>query len=230
MFRTLLESSPRPRGYRGWVVPSVVVHAVAIVFATSASGKRPPVVPSMPEPGVYLSPAKPMHSERRTHGEQRRGTTTTSGRSLPTFGEIAVGVQPPSIDIELPTDGVRPDAGEFTSTLTGSNRVGEGLPIDDIYSESTVEVPVAADPSSPSPRYPESLRRMNVEGRVVAEFVVDSLGRVEVESFRSVESNDAVFTASVRDVLPRLRFLPARAHRHAVRQWVRQEFVFRIAP
>jgi protein TonB len=83
-------------------------------------------------------------------------------------------------------------------------------------------------PGSPSPIYPEALRSAGMEGRVVAEFVIDTMGRAELATFRAVESAHKLFTRAVRDALVRMRFAPAEAHGRLVRVLVRQDFVFEL--
>jgi hypothetical protein len=75
--------------------------------------------------------------------------------------------------------------------------------------------------------YPQSLRASGTGGRVVAEFVVDSLGRVELGHFGIVSSTDRLFSEAVRASAPDVRFTPARKGSRAVRQLVRQAFEFR---
>jgi protein TonB len=96
------------------------------------------------------------------------------------------------------------------------------------YSERQVEKAVLALPGT-TPRYPSMLQSAGLEGDVRAQFVVDTLGRVEPGSFRALESTHALFTDAVRDALGRTRFTPAEAGGHKVRQLVEQVFTFRIS-
>jgi protein TonB len=95
--------------------------------------------------------------------------------------------------------------------------------------ETMVEQPVVAIPGTATPRYPAMLQSAGVEGSVRAQFVVDTLGRVEQGSFRALESTHDLFTAAVRDALSRARFKPAEAGGRRVRQLVEQSFSFSIA-
>ena len=91
-----------------------------------------------------------------------------------------------------------------------------------------VEKEVAALPGSATPRYPSMLQSAGIDGSVRAQFVVDTLGRVEQGSFRALESTHDLFTASVREALARARFTPAEAGGRKVRQLVEQTFTFSI--
>jgi len=68
--------------------------------------------------------------------------------------------------------------------------------------------------------YPAMLRHQQVEGRVVAEFVVDTLGRVEPKSVRIVSATHALFANAARSALPRARYTPAELEGRKVRQLV----------
>jgi len=87
----------------------------------------------------------------------------------------------------------------------GSVAENQGL----AYFDFQVEKPVAPIPGSGSPRYPQVLLSAGVEGQVLGQFVVDTLGRVELGSFKVIRSDHDLFTAAVRSALPAMRFLPA---------------------
>ena len=79
------------------------------------------------------------------------------------------------------------------------------------------------------PRYPDILRQAGVEGDVMAQFVVDTTGRAEMNSFKILKSSHDLFAAAVREALPKMRFVPAEVGGKKVRQLVQQPFSFAIA-
>lgn len=81
--------------------------------------------------------------------------------------------------------------------------------------------------SSPRPSYPSDLS--GEAGSTVAQFVVDASGHIELGSISIVQSTGPAFTTAVLDVLPRIRFTPARDNGQFVDQTVRMPFVFRGA-
>jgi TonB family protein len=98
-----------------------------------------------------------------------------------------------------------------------------------VYTADEVDVPARPDTSAPAqPRYPESLFLAGVTGRVDAEFVVDTVGRVDMATFGALSSTDPEFTASVRRALADAAYIPARLRGHPVRQVVYQPFTFVI--
>ena len=70
-------------------------------------------------------------------------------------------------------------------------------------------------------------RRGPTEGEVLAEFVVDTAGRVETGTVKMLRAADARLVAQVRALLPELRFTPAELVRGCpVRQIVQYPFRF----
>lgn len=94
--------------------------------------------------------------------------------------------------------------------------------------EFQVEKPVTQLGGAP-PRYPDILRQAGVEGEVQAQFVVDTTGRAEMNSFKVLRSSHDLFAAAVRAALPGMRFIPAEVGGRKVRQLVQQPFSFAIA-
>ena len=74
--------------------------------------------------------------------------------------------------------------------------------------------------------YPAVLERAGVTGRVVVEFVVDTLGRAEPRTLRVVSSSHPAFDQAARDAVLGTRFRPARARGLPVRQLARQQLSF----
>jgi TonB family protein len=94
------------------------------------------------------------------------------------------------------------------------------------YFEFQVEKTVLGVPGNPQPQYPSMLQSAGVEGRVLAQFVVDVDGTADMSTFKVLESSHELFTESVRQVLPRMRFFPAEAGGKKVRQVMQLPFVF----
>lgn len=74
--------------------------------------------------------------------------------------------------------------------------------------------------------YPPSLRASGMSGTVIAEFVVDTLGRVEAANFGIVSSSHPLFSDAVRAAARDAHFRPALRQGQRVRQLVRQPFEF----
>ena len=114
--------------------------------------------------------------------------------------------------------------GSIAARPDGAPKVADGS----LLTEDRVEKAVVAIPGTATPRYPSMLQSAGVEGSVRAQFVVDTLGRVEQGSFRALDATHDLFTAAVRDALLRARFSPAEVGGRRVRQLVEQTFTFTI--
>jgi TonB family protein len=83
---------------------------------------------------------------------------------------------------------------------------------------------------APDLAFPAALLRSGLrEGLVVVRFMVNELGRVDVASLVVEQSDQELFTAAVRAVLPRLRFEPAHTLRRPstpAAAWVSVPFRF----
>lgn len=113
------------------------------------------------------------------------------------------------------------DGGSTKKGGLGSGDAGKA------YTENQVEEAVQAT-RQPTPRYPESLRSVNVTGTVTVQFVVDQRGRVEPGSIRILDTPHKLFSDAVRAALLEARFRPARVGGNPVRQLVEQPFVFKL--
>jgi protein TonB len=116
--------------------------------------------------------------------------------------------------------------GEDPDAVSGDGPVGTGSAAP-VYLEHQVEMSVIPRGGDP-PVYPEVLRRAGIEGRVLAQYVVDTAGRAEPASFTALESSHELFTQAVRNSLPGLRFAPASVGKRKVRMLVQQTFAFAI--
>lgn len=136
----------------------------------------------------------------------------------------------PEIDLSKALTNEADFSGKGVAGGVASGVVGGTGPVnvDQTYFDFQVEKPVAPLPGGAGPRYPDILRSGGVEGEVLAQFVVDTTGRVESGSFKVLRSSHAMFEAAVRSALPNMRFLPAEVGGRKVKQLVQQPFVFAL--
>ena len=78
-----------------------------------------------------------------------------------------------------------------------------------VYFEFQVEHPARELEGSCVALYPDSLRAAGKKGEVVANFVVDTAGRPEAQTFKVVRSSHDLFTRAVRDALSCMGSTPA---------------------
>ena len=229
MLTTLLESrSHHSRNRRGTLI-SAVVHASIILVAVYATASGSTQNRPIEDPRIHWVPTPPSQpTPARAQGApDRRVSTSPMPRIL--VAPVEVPTTLPAVNFSAlavtPDDFSRAPRGD-SGTTTGP-RASAGSTDRRAYDVSEVESPVAAI-GAVAPEYPSVLRASGVEGQVLAEFVVNELGRADVATFRVVSATNDVFAESVLRSLPRMRFRAARIGDRSVAQLVRQQFVFRL--
>jgi protein TonB len=99
---------------------------------------------------------------------------------------------------------------------------------DSVYSVLEVDVAVVRAANSAAPAYPLKLLQQHISGSVAAQYIVDTTGFADTSSFQVLNTPRAEFIQAVKDVLPYMRFEPARIGKAKVRQLVEQQFSFKI--
>ena len=118
-----------------------------------------------------------------------------------------------------------PRVHELPTIVTTATPIATGKP----YFEFQVDKPATPARGNPAPLYPEMLRETATGGEVLAQFVVDTEGNIELGTLKIVRSSHELFVQAVRDILPQMRFTPAEVKGTKVKQLVQQPFAFAIA-
>lgn len=222
MFDAWLRRCERKHDPGGAVVVSALAHVFLIGLATHST-QRPAEIPgpSLYNRVYYLPPPNTRPQQDRSTEQLEYIELAAPGPDAGVGGlTLARGGAPlrPSV---APVG----DRGHDYAT----HRRANFLPGDDsIYTDVEVDSVVTRLVSSAAPRYPEDLRRRNVEGMVRAQYVVDTTGFADTASFRVIRATDSGFVVAVRAALPHMRFSPARIRDVPVRQLVEQDFAFRL--
>ena len=141
-----------------------------------------------------------------------------------------MGTQP----VDIPASPMKDNNAKEVSTVPPpTQRAVEEVRVEEpprTFSEIEVDSAAVRDPESAGPAYPPKLLAAKLEGAASVQFVVDSTGHVDIRTLVIMESTHPDFTQAVRDVLPRMKYQPARMGRRPVAQLVEQKFSFRIAP
>jgi protein TonB len=233
MFGTLIESRAGRQRRSGGAMMSILLHGAIIagaVLATTRASNAKPSNPVASEP-VHWAETPPTRA-------RPEATTHVATKQIYVPKDAVVIIPPVKVSKTLPpiTTGLVVDnASKFfivgALTTHDSLLAARSSSIADptaILSGSDVER-VAILQNDVRPAYPEALRLAGISGRVVVRFVVDTLGQVEHESVVVRESSHARFENAVRDVLPRMRFTPAKIGNRPVRMTVEMPFEFAIA-
>lgn len=99
---------------------------------------------------------------------------------------------------------------------------------DSVYSVLEVDVAVARAANSAAPAYPLKMLQAHISGSVAAQYIVDTTGFADTTSFHVLNTPRPEFIQAVKDVLPYMRFEPAKIGSTKVRQLVEQQFSFKI--
>jgi protein TonB len=136
----------------------------------------------------------------------------------------------PEIDLSKKVTNEDDFSGKGVAGGIAKGVVGGTAPVntEQAYFEFQVEKQVAPASGNPTPRYPDMLRSANVEGEVLAQFVVDTTGRADMSTFKILKSSHDLFTNSVRSVLPNMRFYAAEIGGRKVKQLVQMPFQFAL--
>jgi TonB family protein len=98
-----------------------------------------------------------------------------------------------------------------------------------LYTADQVDSPARPDSANPvAPIYPDSLLRAGLSGRAVVEFVVDTTGVPDMDTFGTVASTHPLFAEAVRRAVAVARFSPAVLGGAQVRQLVHLPITFSI--
>ena len=203
-------------------IASVAIHAVAFV-AILASGASPASISRQVAEGIVFLAPLPSPAAGPTAAAERLqyvdlgsavAAMVAANPELHVGSTLAERTQQPGDSIVAPL---------LESVASIFER-----PADSVYFAEQVDSPAAYDERSAAPAYPDSLQRAGIEGSVMAQFVVDTTGRVEMESVRLLESTNRRFTESVLAALPRMLFRPAVLNGRKARQMVEVPFKFRV--
>lgn len=207
----------------GSTLASVALHVAAVV-AMLGTGFTPAHVARQISQGIVFLAPLPSTAAGPTGGtEQVTFFSLGSAPPVDVIGDVG--------DIFAASTAAGDAGGASEDLMAGEVEEYTGAfeqEADSVYLSDQVDSPVAYDARSGAPVYPDTLQRARVEGAVVAHFVVDTLGRVELETFVVVASTDTLFTESVREALPRMLFRPAEISGVKARQLVELPFHFRI--
>ncbi|HVX39935.1 MAG TPA: M56 family metallopeptidase [Gemmatimonadaceae bacterium] len=116
-----------------------------------------------------------------------------------------------------------------TPTAPGPKAKATAMASNQTYFEFQVEQTARPVPGSTAPRYPDLLRSANIEGEVLAQFVVDPDSTVDMRTFKVLKSTHDLFTAAVRQSLATMKFEPALVGNRPVKQLVQMPFEFSLA-
>ncbi len=228
MFETLVASTAPRQSRVDQLLTVVVIHAGIIVGAVTATARLSPHS-SRAAPDTSMVFVAPVPATAAPPVEAHPAET-------PALADAPMLVPPAQLEVTQPIPPAfntsQPPAADWIRTVTaggpkpaatvvpGSD--GPGGPLQPIETDQPpVPLRIVA------PRYPPALAQAGIGGRVVAQFVVDTSGRVEPASITILETPHPGFEASVREALSGATFRPGLFRGAPVRVLVRQPITFR---
>jgi protein TonB len=234
MFDNLIESKAQKQKRAGGVVLSAVLHVVLITAAVYGTLQAKDAIEKPKAEKVEFVEMKKKDQPPPPKEEKPPPPPDVVMKAPPPKGfqvltaPIKIPDVLPDIDLSKKVTNEEDFSGKGAAGGIAKGVVG-GTPqpvSDQPYFEFQVEKQVAALPDNPRPRYPDMLRSANVEGEVLAQFVVDTSGRAEMNTFKVLKSSHDLFTNSVKSALANMRFYPAEVGGRKVKQLVQMPFVF----
>ena len=119
--------------------------------------------------------------------------------------------------------------GRAAADTVTAPRAPEVVSADSVFSILEVDTAVVRSANSAAPAYPLKLLQARIMGYVSAQYIVDTTGFADTNSFQVMKATNPEFITAVREALPYMRFTPAKIGNLKVRQLVEQQFTFRIA-
>lgn len=235
MFNNLIESKAKKSKSAGGTIMSVVIHslvAVAAVYATASAGIEAEKNRQENIKFVETPKAKEVEVKKEEPPPPEKIAVIPPPKGFQVLrAPVEIPIEIPKIDLSRRVTNEEDFSGKGVAGGTATGVAG-GRPIDlnsnQTYFSFQVEKQVEPIASTQQVAFPEALRSSGVNGEVSAQFVVDTLGRIETGSFKVLKATNDMFAAAVRSHLPRMRFYPAEVGGRKVRQLVQQGFIFNI--
>jgi len=235
MFDNLIESQAAKQRRAGGFLWSFVIHGILIsaaVYATYSVGNalEKPKAEKVEFVTVKKDEPPPPKEEKPPPPEVVMKAPPPKGFQVLT-APIKIPDVLPDIDLSKKVTNEEDFTGKGVAGGIAKGVVG-GTPqpvnSDQPYFEFQVEKQVAPYPGNTAPRYPDMLRSANVEGEVLAQFVVDTSGKADMREFKVLKSTHDMFTQAVKTALPNMKFYPAEVGGKKVRQLVQMPFQFNL--
>lgn len=233
MFENLIESKSTAKKSLGQSVLSLLVHA-AVIFAavkvTTGAAETikeivadttmvflkppppPPPPPDQPPPDVIVSANPP------PKGFQTVVAPTDIPKDIP------------PIDLnEKPFD-PKDFTGKGVEGGIAAGIIGGTGPVEvsgEVFLEAQLDDPVQPI-SIPTPRYPPVLQSAGIAGRVELQYVVDTTGHAEPNSFKVLKTTHPAFVEPAKEAITKGVFKPAKFKGQPVRQLVQQAISFKV--
>jgi len=231
VFENLIESKQANQRTAGQTALSLLVHGLIIFGAIKATQgvaetiKNRPVDTTM----VFLKPPEPP----KPPPDQPPPDVVVAANPPPKGFQTVIAPTDipkdiPPIDLnEKPFD-PRDFTGKGVEGGVGTGVVGGTGPVTgEVFLVDQIDDPVQPI-SIPNPRYPPVLQSAGISGSVDLQYVVDTTGHAEPNSFKVMKSTHPAFSEPAQEAIRKGVFKPARLKGRPVRQLVQQRISFKV--
>jgi len=233
MFNNLIESKAAAQRTFGGMVASVITHAALIsaaVYGTlhASQAFEKPKQEDVKFVQVAKKEPPPPKEQPKPPPQQEAAPPPPKGFQVIT-NVIKIPDVLPNIDLNKKITDEADFSGKGVASGIAKGVIG-GAPVntEQTFFEFQVEKTVQVIAGMTPPHYPDALRSANIEGEVVASFVVDTTGRADMSTFKIIKSTHDQFTTAVRNALVNYRYYPAEIGGRKVKQLVQQPFLFSL--
>ena len=233
MFENLIESKQKGQKTLGQTVLSVLVHAALIFAAVKATQGVAETINDRPVDTtmVFLKPPEPPPPPP----EQPPPDVVVAANPPPKGFQTVVAPTDipkdiPPVDLsEKPFDpkdftGKGVEGGIATGIVGGTGPVNVS---GEVFLEAQLDDPVQPI-SIPTPRYPPVLQSAGIAGSVDLQYVVDTTGHAEPNSFKVLKATHQAFVEPAKEAILKGVFKPAKFKGQPVRQLVQQRISFKV--
>lgn len=223
MFNHLIESNRQSnkKGAFGLGFVSLVGHSLVVlgaVVATLTAGEQ--TEQTVDTAMVFLNQQE----------EQKKPEETPPIVDVPQLKGFQTVVAPTDIPTNIPPINLEQQFDPKDYSGTGvEGGIGTGIvpSSDQVFMESVVEERPELL-TRPPLQYPDLLRQAGVQGRVLVQAIIDTLGRAEPASVKVIQSPNPGFDQPAKNLVLKSLFRPARVHGRAVRVLINLPIDFTI--
>src|SRR5881275_1104996 len=230
MFDNLIESRAKKQRRAGGVIFSAVLHVVLITAAVYGTLQAKDAIEKPKAEKVEFVEMKKKDEPPPPKEEPKPPPPDVVMKAPPPkgFQVLTAPIKIPDVLPDIDLSKKVTDEADFSGkgVAGGTSKGVVGGTADQTYFEFQVEKTVGG--GQVSLRYPDMLRSASVEGEVLAQFVVDTTGRVDMSTFKVLKSTHDLFTNAVKASLPNMKFYPAEVGGKRVKQLVQMPFQFSL--
>src|SRR5881227_2735318 len=225
MFDNLIESRAAKQKRAGGVIFSAVLHVVLITAAVYGTLQAKDAIEKPKAEKVEFVEMKKKDEPPPPKEEKPPPPPDVVMKAPPPkgFQVLTAPIKIPDVLPDIDLSKKVTDEADFSGKGVAGGKAngvvgGTAVNTDQPYFEFQVEKQVQTAAGSPQPRYPDMLKSANIEGEVLAQFVVDTTGRADMSQFKVLKSTHDLFTNAVKASLPNMKFYPAEVGGKKVKQ------------